>query len=175
MVGLATAVATVVRRVERFSLAMSESNRSVARYNSQLASSFAELDRNRLKRDIETAQVTSASAKFANKGQDYLEDELRPLENAAQNVGNLIAGTASFVTAWCMDVTKKWTGMEFILNRIEDLLGKGDASNPIGNTIHWLARQKEEPRKVGPQQQNHRVENANAPLRMNQNGRGGKW
>jgi len=68
--------------------------RRLSEYGAQQAVGVAQLDANRVRRDIDTAQETGDSSRGLTKSLDAFEEKLRPIESLLTNIANTVGGRA---------------------------------------------------------------------------------
>ena len=94
--------------IQQFTKSLLETNRGFARFNGQIAVSFAQLDRARMVRDFDRARATSGTAAAANRSLGSLEKELAPTRQLITTTKNLAA----------MGLNKLATGVMKIANAV---------------------------------------------------------
>lgn len=80
-----------VKALQAADNALLERNRRLAQYSGALTASFAQLDRNRIRRDIERARGTSGQSAKLAEAIDELEQTLQPYTEGAANLLTQIA------------------------------------------------------------------------------------
>lgn len=118
-----TGLYTASKALETFVWGISESNRGLARWNGEIAASFAQLDIANMRRDIQTADATSGSTVALNSAFNDLMTELQPMRETVATGLNVI-GILAAKTGQVMAILNSWNpyviAFKWALEQIEE-------------------------------------------------------
>lgn len=99
LVKLGLEIAELPGKIQEWGRQLVESQRYLSQYNGTIAGATAQLDANRLRREIDKGQQTSESFARLAKKQDELEESMQPSQNAWQNMRNNVQASLTGATA----------------------------------------------------------------------------
>lgn len=128
---LNTGLYSITKSLELFVWGVSESNRSLSRWNGQIAASFAKLDIANMRREIETGEATSGSATAVNTAFNDLLQEMQPIRQDISTIVNSVGVVAAKIAQGAATVIK-WHPMvmaiSFAARKIEENTKKSDTT-----------------------------------------------
>jgi hypothetical protein len=127
--------------MNKFTEAITESNRELAPFSGEIASSFARLDIAAFFNQLKTAKGTAGSSGGLNDAVIAFRDVMQPLNQDFRTLSNFLSTwVVKIATDWAKGVAiiEKWSGLDKWLADIEKNTRKNRGQDPAGELLKVL-------------------------------------